>query len=191
MLKQVKRTFVGIAIHPGHTFLEQVDALKKEFSDEKISWTHPENFHITLHFFGNIPEPDVGLIKEILGETVLHVKSFHFQVRGAGIFTNLNHPRVLWLGLQETGELTELRNELENHLALQGFKSDSRAFRPHLTLGRMKKLNHRVHVKETLEKYDDLKFFEAPAGEIIFYESVLTEKGVVYHSLSHHDLMKS
>ncbi len=175
-------------IPAGTIFSEQIEEIRKAFDEERITWTKPGNFHITLHFFGNTGENEIPVIQQILEETARDYAPFRFHVSGMGIFKNLNHPRVLWLGLSETGKMQQVRDDLEKRLAVRGFKTDDRPFRPHLTLGRIRKLKNGDQAEEVLEKYRDTKFLQVEAKELVYYESILTEEGPVYTALSVHRL---
>ncbi len=185
----MKRTFVGINILPGSTFIQHLRKIKKKLEPEKIRWTSPENFHITLHFFGNTGEEDIETIKHILDETSEQLSTFSFRVQGLGLFTNVNHPRVVWMGLKDTEKLIILRDLFEEQLEQHAFKKEDRPFRPHLTLGRLKKIHDRQNMQGVLEEYRDTIFQEWIVTELIYFESILTVQGAVYQALSRHSLM--
>ena len=58
-------------------------------------WVHPENLHLTLHFFGDITQETLEKIKV----SVLSVKGcqrpFTVGVRGLAAFPHLHQPRIL------------------------------------------------------------------------------------------------
>ena len=56
-----------------------------------------------------------------------------------GHFGSQRRPRVLWLGLKESKELTSLAESVENALVERGFGRADKPFKAHLTLARMKK----------------------------------------------------
>ncbi len=185
-MKQVKRTFVGIGIPGGKILRQDLGAIKNFLGEEKIKWTAPANFHITLHFFGDTVEKDIRTISRILDETVRGRLPVHFRVAGAGIFRNVNHPRVLWLGLENLEQINDLRDDFESRLVKEGLQADDKPFRPHLTLGRMKRISDRENFISVLERYRDKIFTEVTAGEVIYFESILTERGSVYKAISKH-----
>ncbi len=182
----MKRTFVGIDIDAGHDFRNLYQEIRNALEGEKIRWTRPENLHITLHFFGDTPEKKIPLIKTILDATAKHNDPFHFRVTGAGVFRSPHHPRVFWLGLEETAGMAAIQEELSEKLASSGFDADARPFRPHLTLGRMKRINNRDHLIAVLDQYRKTEFMTVHVSGITFYESTLTAKGSVYEVISHH-----
>ncbi len=101
-----------------------------------VRWVRPETMHLTLRFFGDIPEEFL----EKIGEVMLSVGRLHppFQVPVAGIgaFPSPARPRVIWLGIQEEQALMALYSALETGLGDIGLPGEERSFSPHLTLGR-------------------------------------------------------
>ena len=55
---------------------------------------------------------------------------------GFGAFPTIRKPSVLWAGVDATPELRCLKQDLEWALSDLGFEKETRAFHPHLTLGR-------------------------------------------------------
>src|SRR5690606_32303077 len=51
-------------------------------------------------------------------------------------FPTVRRPRVIWLGVAATPELRCLKQDLEWALGELGFEAETRAFHPHVTLGR-------------------------------------------------------
>ena len=186
-MKQVRRTFVGIPIFPDADFLEDIERIKTWFSHERIKWSDPSNFHITLHFFGDTMNEDIPVISKILDESTAAFHRFAFRISGIGFFRNVNHPRVLWLGINGIQDMEIFREHFEHCLESHGFLREDRPFRPHLTLGRLKKLTD-PSAGDIIGKYANHDFLKAEASEVIYFESVMTQKGAVYQPLSRHRL---
>lgn len=94
-------------------------------------WRPAENFHITLRFFGSIPE-DVAedLDAELAG---LRQKSFDLRLKGADWFGR-EEPRALWLGVEAGEALDVLQQKCERAARKAGLEPDKRKFVPHVTL---------------------------------------------------------
>lgn len=105
----------------------------------RVQWTRPESVHLTLKFFGDIPEERVAEIRTSLtGVAAGHVR-FAVAVEGLGVFPDLRGPRVLWVGLVDrNGAITSLAADVEAALAAAGFAPEAKPFHPHLTLARIK-----------------------------------------------------
>ena len=57
-------------------------------------------------------------------------------VGGFGAFPGFERPRVIWAGLEPDPALDVLQHRVEQEFVPLGFPTESRPFRPHLTLGR-------------------------------------------------------
>lgn len=115
--------------------------VKKELAplDPYIRWVRPEGIHLTLKFLGNIDPSQEEAVSTCIKGVVKDVRPFAVKLSGAGVFPNNRYPRVLWIGIIEGQEqLSSIYQGLEEGLKRQGFKPESRPFRPHLTLGRFR-----------------------------------------------------
>jgi 2'-5' RNA ligase len=105
-----------------------------------VSWSNPDNVHLTLHFLGELTPTDFVKLERALKAMPLPYLPFSLKIGVLGCFPNLRRPRVIWVGLLgETGLLFKLQQEVEALLkATIGFKPEERPYSPHLTLGRVK-----------------------------------------------------
>ncbi len=106
---------------------------------EPIRWVAPERLHVTLRFLGEVTEADVGAVRAVL-RAPFETSAFTVRVSGPGCFPPSGAPRVVWLGVGEGGDgMAAARSELDRRLASVGFAPETRPFRAHITLGRMKR----------------------------------------------------
>jgi 2'-5' RNA ligase len=100
-----------------------------------VTWTKPEQLHVTLRFLGEIETEDTERVIARL-ETV-QVSPFILPLEGVGTFPPNRPPRVLWVG---TGSghprLFQLRQRVDDALLAAGLQLDVRTFHPHVTLAR-------------------------------------------------------
>jgi 2'-5' RNA ligase len=61
---------------------------------------------------------------------------FVAKLGGFGAFPTIRLPEVLWIGVEASPELRCLKQDLEWGLAEHAFDRETRAFHPHITLGR-------------------------------------------------------
>lgn len=103
-----------------------------------LRWIPAERLHLTVKFLGATPAQMV----EPLGAALRAVAGNHaavpLVVRGAGAFPTLRRPRVVWAGVEPAPRLELLQHDLETALATLGIPVEGRAFRPHVTLARVK-----------------------------------------------------
>jgi 2'-5' RNA ligase len=68
---------------------------------------------------------------------VARLRPFALRLGSAGLFPTPRRPRVVALGLEPAAPLEELAGAVERAVVAEGFAPEERAFRAHLTLGRV------------------------------------------------------
>lgn len=104
--------------------------------DLPVRWVGLEDFHVTMKFLGEVRPQRVESIQGVLEKVGSATVPFDATVTGFGAFPTIRNPTVLWAGVEATPELRCLKQDLEWALAELGFDKETRAFHPHLTLGR-------------------------------------------------------
>ena len=103
-----------------------------------VKWVERENLHITLRFIGETDPERVDRIAMAL-DSVATRSPFEVTVDGAGAFPERGGPRVVWLGIGVGAkELGVLFHEVERALRGCGRAPEARAYRAHVTLGRLR-----------------------------------------------------
>lgn len=104
-----------------------------------VRWVRPEGLHITLKFFGEVVPERFETIAEMIGFAVSGVPRLTLSLSGAGVFPDLQRPRVVRLELGgNSAGLELLQDRLEQGGLRIGFPPEGRPFQPHITLGRVK-----------------------------------------------------
>ena len=139
------RTFLAIDLPSSlhSTIGQKQEILKRELAG--ISWVKSENLHITLKFLGDTPETKIDELQQVVTQAVKGIPSFVITLRGFGAFPDKRAPRTLWTGIEgDTEILVSLANQIESAVAPLGFPPESKPFRPHLTLARIKRNHHAI-----------------------------------------------
>jgi RNA 2',3'-cyclic 3'-phosphodiesterase len=178
--KQFKRLFIAIRINPDSSFLNWYKQLKESLKKEDIRWTRLENLHLTLLFLGDTNVELIPAIIAALKRAVASQRSFRFYLTGIGVFRSLRYPKIFWIGIKETEKLKLIKFNIDNQLKSLLSMKESDSFKPHLTLGRMRRIYDPDLLKNLISKYSDHEFMEVEVNEIIFYESILKKSGPVY-----------
>jgi 2'-5' RNA ligase len=100
----------------------------------------------------------------------------------------LKNTRALWLGFEESKQLLELKNAIDDEMYNIGLKFENRIYSPHLTIGRTKFIKNRSQLQELLDSYSESHFQNFKVSDIIFYESILTSEGSIYKEIEKFDL---
>jgi len=177
----MKRLFIGIPIAGDNAQLvvsEWHDYFS--FNSNRLAWTKPSNWHITLVFLGSYPESDIDQLNLIINEAFNDSKAYQTQLNGVGVFPDKRKPNVLWLGLQNIHPLEDSYEKLVHLLQKNNFIFDQKPLRPHLTVARIKVLSNRISFNELLDQYKDFNFGQTEIDRVVLYESISTTDGVVY-----------
>ncbi len=103
-------------------------------------WIAPEDMHLTLRFFGDIDGRQADEVAHFLGE--VHVRPFQLQIDGLGSFGGRD-PHTLWAGVKPSPELEILQYATERAARQAGLDPDTRTFRPHVTIARLRGVRER------------------------------------------------
>ncbi len=113
--------------------------LRRELSSVKgalsgARWVEPENYHITLLFFGDISRPIADDL--CLAFSGIDRHQFSLEVDQLDVFGS-SKPRSLYARIKQVQPLIDLHNEIEWIARRLKIKIDNRKFSPHITLARL------------------------------------------------------
>jgi 2'-5' RNA ligase len=151
--------------------------LKKE---RGLKLVHPENYHITLAFIGDVELDLLESIDKSLERLASGLPVIDVQFNRIGTF-----PSVIYLKISEgERELADLSKNAKSILAQNGIPYDAKPFKGHLTIARSRE--RRVKAIEFLKSYAcDARFdifFEVLSFSMI--QSELTSTGPIYTTLN-------
>lgn len=101
-----------------------------------VRWLEPADFHLTLKFLGDVRNDVVPVAERVVERVAAETKDFPLSISGFGAFPTIRRPQVIWIGVEPSPALRCLKQDLEWGLANHGFERETRAFHPHITLGR-------------------------------------------------------
>jgi len=98
---------------------------------------HPQDYHITLLFLGDVPTARIAELRTVLGEAVRPLPSFRLTLGSLGTFGPEAHPSVLYVRIRgEEEKLAELTRRVRAAAERLGLSGDRKPFVAHLTLAR-------------------------------------------------------
>jgi RNA 2',3'-cyclic 3'-phosphodiesterase len=132
------RLFLAINLEP-HVRRSVVDATSAlRAIAPTLSWVDESRLHLTLKFLGEQPEELVPALRGEMDAVAGRHRSFAMLVGEVGAFPNFRRARVVWMGIDRDPRLELLHHDVEVACEKHGLEIDGRAFRPHLTLARVK-----------------------------------------------------
>ncbi len=176
------RAFLAIDLKP--QLKDIISYVEYEFKeiDADVKYVNPKNLHLTLKFFGNITTEGIDLISNKVEKVIKDFKPFEIVVQGCGAFPNTNKIRVIWIGTDNTTELKQLHDALDNEFQKIGFDAYKK-FSSHLTIGRMKSPKNKDLIKAKIEEMNEFSFDTIYVDQIKLKKSTLTPRGPIYEDL--------
>ncbi len=171
------RLFAALPLPPAaHARLERL-RLRLSAPGDGLRWSTPEQWHITLQFYGEVSTEQPLCLRESLSEAA--AEPAFVALDGLGLFANKG---ILYAAVATEPSLVLLHARVLASSQLCGILPESRPFHPHVTLARSK---GRVGAR-TLERLSQPNlpaFGEAiswQAKEVVLLESELSPHGSHY-----------
>lgn len=179
------RTFIAIELEEEvKDHLAEVQAETQKLC-RKGNFTPKENFHLTLHFLGEVEEGDLEYLQDAMYETARRNRPFTLTLEKIGFFPRGNKG-ILWAGLEKSTHLQRLFSTLEKSLEQQGFARERKGLSPHITLGREVE-PHRSFLE--VQKSVRVEPMKLAVKSISLMESVRKGPKLVYVPLFRQDLI--
>ncbi len=163
-----------------------IDELKRRLEQSaphaRVTWVKPQQLHLTVRFIGQVDPERCQKILAAL-ERPLGVPAFELAIENTGTFPPKRPPRVIWAGISAGIEpLHALEHEVRTRLDALIPAGDDRAYRPHLTLGRVK---NPAGLRPTvlLKGLEQAVFGVVRVGAVTLFESRLSPAGPTYIAL--------
>ncbi|MGD0282236.1 MAG: RNA 2',3'-cyclic phosphodiesterase [Dissulfurispiraceae bacterium] len=153
-----------------------------------VRWVRPDHVHLTLKFLGEADDAMVLQIRERLSLVCRRHGPFALSVSGTGVFPDLRHPNILWVGMDESGPLRILNMDVGQSMAGLGFEREKKLFYPHLTVGRVKSRDSLEAVLREWSTFKDTVFGTITVGEILLMRSTLKPGGAEYSKIAGFEL---
>jgi len=164
--------------------VELQDALRRVEPD--ISYTRPENLHLTLKFIGDFEEAKAPELCNSLNE-VLKVGEFNMKLTGLDFLPETGLIRIIGASVDGGGKLQVLQRMIEVTCARFGVPIENRGYRPHITLARARRPLPRS-AKSRFLSSASVTPVESLVESFVLMQSKLSNKGSEYTPLHHVDL---
>ena len=176
------RTFIAVDI--GDAVRKRAVALQKQLARTAagVNWSEPGGMHVTLLFLGEVDDREVVQVCRAVKEVAGREPPFELRVSGVGAFPNLRRPKVVWAGITDGADvLQRLYAALEEKmLSLGCYRSEDRAYTPHLTLGRVTGDEDSSALATEIPKLSGWDGGQTVVGEVRVYTSEMRREGPEY-----------
>jgi len=147
-----------------------------------VRWTATDNTHLTLKFIGEVEESRETEIKAALAP-LRRPQPIRVVFRGLGFFIT-RHRIVLFGNAEESAALTALAADVEGALHPVGVASETRAYRPHVTLARIQNDASVNGLMTEVRKLGGVDFGVAEFHEFFLVQSTLRPQGALHTPLA-------
>ncbi len=145
-------------------------------------WVSQKNYHITLHFFGEIAKPkDVA---KRIGDILFDAESFYLTSLNMDIF--VHKQLLLYLKFKSQKKLRAIDTKIRSDLGID----EKMEFVPHITLSRSSLSSKQQYfaLNNEIEKTEiELDFY---VDKLYLFESIITDKQPIYNKVAEFRLLK-
>lgn len=146
-----------------------------------VRWVREESLHVTLQFLGDIDGGVVAPLASHVAAEVAGVAAFDAGLGALSAFPSPKRARVVVLGVEPQQPLCELAIAVGRGVVAAGLPIEDRGFRPHLTLGRVRRGRQAPALAEASAATRSQTAF--PVDHIVLFRSHLARGGASYHAL--------
>lgn len=141
------RCFVALPVPDSlrQTLIGTIDSLRRDDSGSHpvVRWTPSANLHMTLRFFGEIDESRFMRARQWVDDLDFSAE-LHLTLGDIDGFPSLKAPSVLVVGLHGTTDsdrrlLEHIQRMTEEFAVDLGLQPEQRQFKPHITIGRVRR----------------------------------------------------
>ncbi len=186
------RSFIAIEVPaPLRAKMEELQrGLKRAEAD--VRWVRPEGIHLTLKFLGSVSREELEKLGLALGPVISSWAPFELRIHGLGCFPSSRNPRIVWVGIEKgSAEASSLQKAIESQATEVGFPPEPRAFKAHLTLGRVRSSKGKGSLTQAVENHRGAEIGTFWANEVHLVKSELQPSGAIYTKLRTFPMGKS
>lgn len=183
------RTFIALGIPLTPSSIDLLSSLKQKLCHERIRWVNFDTLHLTLIFLGEANEAQINKIESVFKTHISRFAPLSIILKGIGTFGLKHNPKVLWLGVEPSETLKELHAKVNEMVSPIGFIPDKRGFNPHITIGRIKGIDHIQMIESVIKETENQHIQRLTVDKVTLYKSALTPNGPVYTPLIEQQLM--
>lgn len=177
------RLFIAFPLEP--TVRDKLAAIIDDLKPacDAVKWVTRQNIHLTSRFLGETHENQIPKIIVKLDHIAAKYRPFETVINTIGAFPNPRRPRIVWVGTNQNVDLLiNIATDVELAMQSIGFEAETKRFKAHLTLGRVKDPRRLDDLPECLENY---RFEPIPLSfdRLVLYKSTLQRTGPIYDRL--------
>ena len=129
---------VFLALPLSRTTQAQFATIQDELKKYLDNWHFIQqvNFHLTMRFFGEVPEDRIREIDEVCARVAPKLHTFQLNFNRVSFFGPPRAARVIYVGAEESKALSALGGAIADAFP---DRKERRSFRPHVTMAKARK----------------------------------------------------
>jgi 2'-5' RNA ligase len=141
-------------------------------------WIEAAQMHLTLGFFGDVPEDvDLGLREKL---DAIEFGAFFLPITSIGIFPQKGPPKIIWIGVgRGHPHLFQIHKRVQEAALAAGIEPDLRPWHPHITIARCRDVAPQS-IRKFLQSHVDSDAGMIRVEAFHLYSSKLTPSGPVH-----------
>jgi 2'-5' RNA ligase len=152
----------------------------------RVKWVKREHWHITLQFIGDVEASAIPKLKSGFAEILKGLEQFTISNPETEVIPP-RRPRLIWLKCDyDSPQLGNVLKKLRDFLNREGYQIDTKPFRLHITLGRVKQYIAPEIVARLTESA--INPGQRTISVATFYESRLHSEGPEYSIIEQYSL---
>ena len=143
-----------------------------------VRWTDPPQMHLTLAFFGDVPqEVDLALREKLIG---IEFGAFFLPVTSVGTFPAKGAPKIIWIGVGNAHpHLFQIHKRVHEAALAAGLQPELRPWHPHITIARCREVSGQS-LRKFLQPNKDFDAGMIRVDAFHLYSSKLTPGGPIH-----------
>jgi RNA 2',3'-cyclic 3'-phosphodiesterase len=143
-----------------------------------VRWTDPAQMHLTLGFFGDVPEDGDLKLREKL--TTIQFGAFFLPVNGVGSSSAKGAPKIVWIGVgQAHPHLFQIYKRVQEAALAVGLEPELRPWHPHITIARCRDVSAQA-LRKFLQSNAEFDAGMIRVDAFYLYSSKLTPAGPIH-----------
>ena len=141
-------------------------------------WTDPAQMHLTLGFFGDVPdETDLALREKL---SAIEFGAFFLPIVGVGTFSAKGSPKIIWIGVGKAHpHLFQIHKRVQEAALVAGLEPELRPWHPHITIARCKDVSAQS-LRKFLQANAEFDAGMVHVEDFHLYSSKLTSAGPIH-----------
>lgn len=143
-----------------------------------VRWTEPDQMHLTLGFFVDVPEDVECKLREKL--SAVEFGAFFLPVDGVGAFSSRGAPKIIWIGVGKAHpHLFQIYKRVQEAALAVGIELELRPWHPHITIARCRDVSAQA-LRKFLQSNSEFDAGMIRVDAFHLYSSKLTPGGPIH-----------